>query len=431
MKTLKDFFGPNGEGGQAIVLLAISMMAMLFVVGLAVDGGQLFVAKRTMQEASDAAAFAGAVVLYQGGTQAQAIAAATADAARNGFTNGANVVVTVSPATGPTSGAYLNNPKYVEVTIVEQVKTTLVPAEAAFNPVRARGVAGADPIHSPFAVVALKAAGPCISMGGTGNITVDTSGSYGGMVQANCTGTSISFGGSGRITDADGTRTVGTASSGGVLPANSLTQSASKQPDPFALFPKPTTAGLPTFGPGFNVPASACNVLTPLTPGIYTGGITNSNNCNVYLGNGPFILKGGGFSQNSSSGNITTVPLGAMIFNTNSNYPAAGGTCGSIQAQSGGGFDIYAMTLGTYAGMALYQDAACAAQMIAIQSNGSYDIHGTLYAPTAVLDLQSQSSMTMHAQIVVSSINFQSSGNLNVIYDPDGSALSGLPTLVE
>ncbi|MDQ2913516.1 MAG: pilus assembly protein TadG-related protein [Chloroflexota bacterium] len=429
MKTLKDFFGPKGEGGQAIVLLAISMMAMLFVVGLAVDAGQLFVAKRTMQEAADAAAFAGAVVLYQGGTQAQATAAATADATRNGFTNSANVVVTV--ASPPTTGAFAGNNRYVQVTIVEQVRTTLVPAEAAFNPVHSRGVAGADPIHSPFAIVALKQTGPCIALGGTGNINVDTAGTNGGMIQANCTGTSITFGGSGKITDADGTRTVGTASSSGVLPANSLSQNASKQPDPFALFPKPTTAGLPTFGPGFTVPASACNVATPLTPGIYTGGITNNQNCNVYLGNGPFILKGGGFNQNSSSGVITTVPLGAMLFNTNSSYPAAGGTCGSIQAQSGGGFNLYPMTVGTYAGMALYQDAACAAQMIAIQSNGAYDIHGTLYAPTAVLDLQSQSSMTMHAQIVVSSINFQSSGDLNVIYDPDGSALSGLPTLVE
>ena len=82
----------------------------------------------------------------------------------------------------------------------------------------------------------------------------------------------------------------------------------------------------------------------------------------------------------------TTVPAGAMIFNTNSSYPAAGGSCGSISAQSGGGFDVYAMTTGTYAGMALYQDAACSANVISVQSNGSYDFHGTLYAPTAVID---------------------------------------------
>ena len=89
------------------------------------------------------------------------------------------------------------------------------------------------------------------------------------------------------------------------------------------------------------------------------------------------------------------------------------------------------MTTGTYAGMALYQDAACGASVISVQSNGSYDFHGTVYAPTATIDLQSQSSITMHAQIVAYAINFQSSGNLNILYDPSIGANSGLPTIVE
>ena len=407
-------------------MLAISLMAMLFVVGLAIDSGQLFIAKRTMQEAADAAAFAGAVVIYQSpGTDPTS--AVRNDGTLNGYTDGTNqTVVTVNWP--PTSGAFINNNKYVEVIIVQQVKTSLVPAEAAFNPVRSRSVAGADPVKSPFALMALKPTGPCLTLGGTGDINVSSTPPFGGMAQANCTGNSITFG-SGKLIDGVGTRTVGTVSNpGGVT--GPLTQNASKQPDPFVAFPRPVVTGLPTFN-NFVVPASACNVATPLTPGVYTGGITNNQNCNVYLGNGPFILKGGGLSQNASSGNITTVPAGAMIFNTNSSYPAAGGTCGSIQAQSGGGFDVYAMNSGTYQGMALYQDAACAANVISVQSNGSYDFHGTVYAPTAMIDLQSQSSITMHAQIVAYSINFQSSGNLNILYDPTIGANSGLPTIVE
>jgi hypothetical protein len=397
------------------------------VVGLAIDSGQLFIAKRSMQEAADAAAFAGAVVIYQAAPGTDPTSAVRHDGTMNGYTDGTNqTVVTVNWP--PLSGSFIANPKYVEVIIVQQVKTTLVPAEAAFNPVRSRSVAGADPVKSPFALMALKPTGPCITLGGTGDININALPPYGGMAQANCTGNSITFG-SGHLIDAVGTRTVGTVSqpSGVTGP---LTQNASKQPDPFVAFPRPVVTGLPTFN-NFVVPASACNVNTPLTPGVYTGGITNNQNCNVYLGNGPFILKGGGLSQNASSGNITTVPAGAMIFNTNSNYPAAGGTCGSIQAQSGGGFDIYAMNSGTYQGMALYQDAACGASVISVQSNGSYDFHGTVYAPTATIDLQSQSSITMHAQIVAYSINFQSSGNLNILYDPSIGANSGLPTIVE
>jgi Flp pilus assembly protein TadG len=426
LKKLQEFFGPKGEGGQAIVMMAISLLAMLFVVGLAIDSGQLFIAKRTMQEAADAAAFAGAVVIYQSpGTDPRS--AVRNDGTLNGYTDNQNqTVVTVNWP--PASGAFINNTKYVEVIIVQQVKTSLVPAEAAFNPVRSRSVAGADPVKSPFALMALKPTGPCITLAGTGNIDVSSTPPFGGMAQANCTGNSITFG-SGKLIDGTGTRTVGTVSNpAGVQ--GPLTQNASKQPDPFVAFPRPVVTGLPTFN-NFVVPASACNVNTPLTPGVYTGGITNDQNCNVYLGNGPFILKGGGLSQNASSGNITTVPAGAMIFNTNSSYPAAGGTCGSVSAQSGGGFDVYAMTTGTYAGMALYQDAACGASVISVQSNGSYDFHGTVYAPTATIDLQSQSSITMHAQIVAYSINFQSSGNLNILYDPSIGANSGLPTIVE
>ncbi|MDQ2951923.1 MAG: pilus assembly protein TadG-related protein [Chloroflexota bacterium] len=434
MTKLQRFFGPKEDGGQAIVLLAIVMLALIMVVGLAVDAGQLYSAKRSQQEAADAAAFAGGVVLYQGGTTAQAIAAATADATRNGYTNNSTTVVTVESP--PLAGPYLNKAKYVRVTIVAQVRTALVPAESVLNPVTARGTAGADPNPSPFAIVALKAAGPCITMGGSGVISVpNPDANTGGMIQANCTGTSIQFNGgcSTCITDSLGVRTVGTTTASKI--SGSLTQNASKVADPFAAFPKPVISNIVS-NSAFSVPASACNAATPLTAGTYIGGITNSNNCNVYLGDGVFIIKGGGFSQNSSSGSIVTLSgatHGAMLYNTHSNYPGliGGGSCGSVQAQSGGGFNIWAIPAGgTYSGMALYQDAACT-QTLSIQSNGSYNFHGTLYAPTALLDLQSQSSLTMDAQIVVSAISFSSSGNLTVNYHTDSSALSGLPTLVD
>lgn len=429
MKRLQEFFGPKGEGGQAIVLFALSLMAMLMVVGLAIDTGQLFIAKRTMQEAADAAAFAGAVVIYQvPGTDPRP--AAKNDATINGFTDGLkNATVTVNWP--PSSGAFINDTKYVEVIIVQQVRTSLVPGQGTLNPVRSRSVGGANPVKSPFAIVALQPAGPCITMNGSGSVTVVTTAPYGGYVQANCTGNSISVLGTGKLIDAApyGTRTVGTvANPAGIT--GPLTQNASKQPDPFAAFPRPTTAGLPVFT-NYTVPSTYCVTPTPLTPGVYVGGIVNTQACNVTLGNGPFILKGGGFNQNAASGNIITLATGAFIFNTTSNYPAAGGTCGSIIAGAGGGFDVYAMTTGIYKGMALYQDAACAANDIAIQSNGAYDFHGTFYAPSALLDLQSQAPLVMHAQLVVGAINFQSSGNLTVYFDPSISANSGLPTIVE
>src|SRR5439155_1542038 len=98
------------EGGQAVVLIAITFLALIMAVGLAIDAGQLYVARRTMQEAADAAAYAGAVVRYQGGSVVQARSAAMDDATRNGYTcqliscgalsdtpNGFSVVVEAPP----------------------------------------------------------------------------------------------------------------------------------------------------------------------------------------------------------------------------------------------------------------------------------------------------------------------------------------------
>jgi hypothetical protein len=432
MKTLTSFFGRDGQGGQAIILLAIFMLAMIMMVGLAVDAGQLYSAKRTQQEAADAAAFAGGVVLYQGGTAAQAIAAATADATKNGYTdnvNNARVYVYSPPQTGP----FATNAKYVEVKIVSQVRTALVPAQSILNPVTARGVGGADPVKSPFAIVLLKATGPCLTMSGVGGLSVPNGTDLGGQIQANCTGNSLSLGG-GQVVDNLGIRTVGTVSAPGKV-TGPLTQNASKIADPFAAFPKPPITNIVSSTP-FNVPASACSAATPLTPGTYVGGITNTNNCNVYFGNGIFIVKGGGINQNAASGNMTTLPGGgAMLFNTHSNYAGAigSGTCGAIQASQGGGFAMVAIPFAlnaTYGGMSFYQDAACT-NTISIVSNGSYNFTGTFYAPTATVDLQSQSSMTLNAQLVVSQITMQSSGTVTVNYQPSTSANSGLPTLVD
>jgi hypothetical protein len=427
-------FGRAGEEGQAIVLMAITMMAMLFAVGLAVDAGTLFVAKRTMQEAADSASFAGGVVLFQDATKiTEAKAAAVADATLNGFTNGVNNT-TVTVNSPPTSGAFSGNALYVEVIIVQQVKTSLVPAEAAFNPIRARGVAGADPGVSPYAVVLLKAAGPCITINSSGNITVSSGTGLGGIVQANCTGTSITASSSGTLTDTLGVKTVGTVDNPAriVTAPASLTQNTAAIADPFAGYPKPTIGTvIQACCPGqFTIPASACNPATPVLAGAYYGGLYNGNNCTVYLQTGTFILIGGGFTQDT--GTVVSNTGGTFVFNSHTNYPGAkgAGTCGALRLQSTGSFNLTAMTTGTYSGMAYYQDINCN-NSLSPQDTGTYNFHGSVYAPAATVNLQSSGSVTIDSQLVVSELKLQSSGNLTINYHLSQAAQSGLPTLVE
>lgn len=151
----------DDERGQVVILVGVMFMTMLFAVGLAVDAGQLFVAKRTEQEAADAASWAGAIVIYQGGANPPAapivqaaIDAATADATRNGYTNNVDntTVVINSP---PTSGAYIADVNHVEVIITRQIRTALVPAQSVLNPVRARSVSGAQPLQNGYAIMSL------------------------------------------------------------------------------------------------------------------------------------------------------------------------------------------------------------------------------------------------------------------------------------
>jgi hypothetical protein len=61
MKKQRRFFGR--EEGQSIVIIAIVMVAMLALAGLAIDGGNLFLERRNTQNAADAAALAGTRVL--------------------------------------------------------------------------------------------------------------------------------------------------------------------------------------------------------------------------------------------------------------------------------------------------------------------------------------------------------------------------------
>lgn len=54
------------ERGQALILVAIAMVALLAVAGLALDGGKLHSNRRDVQNAADAAALAGAQILVDG-----------------------------------------------------------------------------------------------------------------------------------------------------------------------------------------------------------------------------------------------------------------------------------------------------------------------------------------------------------------------------
>jgi Putative Flp pilus-assembly TadE/G-like len=117
------------EAGQALILTAAALVALMGFAGLAIDVGMLRYEKRLQQTAADAAAIAGASNLAFGGVTEGAQDAAS----RIGYTdNGGGLVSNCAGATvgticiqvnsvqttgGPLTGPHLNNPSYVEVLV--------------------------------------------------------------------------------------------------------------------------------------------------------------------------------------------------------------------------------------------------------------------------------------------------------------------------
>ncbi|HTJ60582.1 MAG TPA: pilus assembly protein TadG-related protein [Candidatus Saccharimonadales bacterium] len=447
----RAFFGPESSAGQAIVMVAIVFMTLMFAVGLALDAGQLFSAKRTQQEAADAGAFAGAVVLYQGGTVLQATAAAIADAAKNGYVDGVNntsvrVNGSATPSSNaPTSGAFAGESpvKHVEVVIVRQVKTALVPAEAAFNPVRARGVAGAEPLNNGYALIALDSACTAGALDVEDNINLHLTG--GGILVNSCSSQAVD--GMESVDDITvnpstrGLDIVGTATGSTFPPGLVVNTRVPVQADPFAGTPEPTDLksyngldNLPT-DPGV-IPGTT----NTLPEGIYTSNFSLANVCH-----GIYILKaglGGDVDRDTNAAHVdprTGTPCDGkvFIFNTLTNFPNAGGTCGRIGQN--GNHPITLRPMDTiphtnshwfaWQNFMIYQDPNCTVPMD-IGGEQTLDASGTIYIPTAALIMEGNPSTIDGGQFVAKTLSIQN-GNMNINYSANNTAQPVTPRLAE
>ena len=412
--------GHEGERGQAVVIIAMTMTAMLMVLGLAVDAGQLYVARRTAQEAADAGAYAGAVVLYQGGTAAQARAAATNDVGRNGFTNGGDggltsVTVNLPPLSGPHAG----NSTYVEVLITTQVRTALVPAQSQLNLVGVRGVAGAEPLNNGYAIMALDRGNSVDAMYVASNGTVSIDGA--GILVNSTNGEAADNQGTGNVQVAAPYGTDVAGGTEGDWP--NLTTGAPQRPDPFAGYPRPSVAGLTVHT---SLPPVVGGIMT-LQPGIYNVPISAAGGTVIRMSTGIYITKAG--INGAGNADLQTLAGGAFIFNTVADYPASTGTCASVRLTGNAASILAPLTTGTYAGLLFYQDPVCTADFV-IAGNGSLSASGTIYLPTAEFYMDGSNATLTGSQLVANTVNVQN-GNISITFDSGFTAQPVLPRLSE
>lgn len=83
----------RGQDGQGSAALAVMMVALMGAMALGIDGGNMYLQRRRMQQAADSGALAGAEVLALEGSTEQVIAAANEYAIDRNNAGSADVVV--------------------------------------------------------------------------------------------------------------------------------------------------------------------------------------------------------------------------------------------------------------------------------------------------------------------------------------------------
>lgn len=114
----RSFHGRRGrerrhQGGQVLVIFALSMTALFAAAGLAFDIGRFYSERRFIQNAADAAALAAANAMIQGHSQAEADTIARAILAAN-FTRDPNgITPSLPPATPVYESGHSGDPEYL------------------------------------------------------------------------------------------------------------------------------------------------------------------------------------------------------------------------------------------------------------------------------------------------------------------------------
>jgi Putative Flp pilus-assembly TadE/G-like len=406
MRFLKD------EQGQASVLLAVCMVAVVGIAGLAVDVGHLRYAKRQLQTLADSAALAGAAELsYCNGT-ADCDAMQTA-AQQTVAENGATLGTFLSQCSGSVSGLTLelNNgpcalgssdpnqgdPGFVE-TVVTQSEPMYFAKILGLNTMTVSARAEAKIGNSPYCVIALGSAGLTFQSNG-GGITA----SCGLMVDSD---SNTAFQANGADVNAKEISVDGGYQINGGTVSPTPTTGAPSLADPLNYLTPPTSSGC-TYTSVYSVNSGNAN----LSAGTYCGGI-QLNGGSLSLNPGTYILDGIGLQMNSGSISGNGVTL----------YIAQGG----VQFNGANSVNLVAPTTGTYAGILFYQNSTDATAATINGGSGSA-FQGALYFPDSTVQLNG-SNIAAYTIVVSNSMQINGSDfNIGSDYSslPGGSPVKG------
>ena len=103
----------RADGGQVLVIFALSITVLFAAAGLAFDVGRFYSERRFLQNAADAAALAAANALIRGDTAAEADAQARDILARNFLNSPSGITPSQPPTTPVYASGYAGNASYL------------------------------------------------------------------------------------------------------------------------------------------------------------------------------------------------------------------------------------------------------------------------------------------------------------------------------
>lgn len=360
--------------GQALILIAIAMAALIGITALAVDIGNAYLNRRNTQSAADAAALAAALAKIKNQDWYQA---ALSRAATNGISADPDteVIVNNPPAAGCNgqAGPYTGNNEYIQVLIRSRVRTYfggIVGIGEVNNCVEA--IARAKPATtSPMvfgnAIVALKPTGAS-TFWMHGNPRVTTTG---GGIFVNSS-TDCGFTSSGTPNLSTPSVTMVAARSCPQLVGPGVTYNAPQVPYPPENLPNPVCNG------------AAVRTGNTLSPGTWNGSFPPSGvtqlQPGIYCVNGNFTLNG----NDTLTGNDVVIVMQS----------------GYIRWNGNGALHLSAPTSGPFKGLLIYFPMTNNSE---IRINGTSDqlLTGTILAPASpIVLLGTANTDAYHTQII-------------------------------
>ena len=413
------------ELGILVITVLAALPVLAGAVAIGVETGEVYRVKRQMQVSADAAALSASVDMMNGKGMPTATTTAQYEAGRNGFTNGVNGV-TVSVA-APTSGSYAGTTNAVQVTIQRSMGFSI-------------GSALLNGSLSNFTISASAVGAPGSNTVSTTTTTTTTSSNGEGCMIAltpnNEQGVSISnfnnFSSDCTVMS-NGTATgTGSSASISMTSYNHATMYSvwTRGSFDYPQYSQPTLtvaartnqtgtiydsyAKLPTPTPGtcnFNDYSAPSGSSVTLNPGTYCGGLTATNNSNVYFTPGTYYIANGDLvirSDNnvscptcsvSSTNAASTTGTTFILTQTTGNASDIGGvsisSMNNVTLNAPGG-PVGGTTDNPYKGILFYQDRRATAgtmtstsKIFTVASLNNATLSGAIYFPQNRIDISS------------------------------------------